>query len=47
VAHLGYLRAKFLDERQWLDDAAYADRVALCQFLPGPANFQVALGCVP
>lgn len=46
MAHLGYLRDEFVTKRQWLDDAAYADLVALCQFLPGPASSQVvfALG---
>ncbi len=44
VAHLGYFRTEFVDRRQWLDDAAYADLVALCQFLPGPASSQVGIG---
>jgi chromate transporter len=46
VAHLGYLRDEFVVRRRWLDDAAYGDLVALCQFLPGPASSQVvfALG---
>lgn len=46
VAHLGYFREEFVSKRRWLDDAAYADVVALCQFLPGPASSQVvfALG---
>ncbi|GAB1489654.1 chromate efflux transporter [Opitutaceae bacterium] len=46
VAHLGYLRDEFVTRRGWLDDAHYADLVALCQFLPGPASSQVvfALG---
>jgi chromate transporter len=46
VAHLGYLREEFVCKRRWLDDAAYGDLVALCQFLPGPASSQVvfALG---
>jgi len=46
VAHLGYFRAEFVATRRWLDDAAYADLVALCQFLPGPASSQtgIALG---
>lgn len=46
VAHLGYLREEFVTRRRWLDDSAYADLVALCQFLPGPASSQVvfALG---
>jgi chromate transporter len=42
VAHLGYFRKEFVERRRWLDDAAYADLVALCQFLPGPASSQVA-----
>lgn len=46
VAHLGYLRDEFVVKRRWLDDAAYSDLVALCQFLPGPASSQLvfALG---
>jgi chromate transporter len=46
VAHLGYFRAEIVQKRQWLNDARYADLVALCQFLPGPASSQVvfALG---
>ncbi|MBE0404649.1 chromate efflux transporter [Halomonas citrativorans] len=46
VAHLGYFRAEFVERRRWLSEAAYADLVALCQFLPGPASSQVgfALG---
>jgi chromate transporter len=43
VAHIGYLRAEFVARRAWLDEAAYADTVALCQFLPGPASSQVAV----
>lgn len=46
VAHLGYFRAEFVERRRWLGEAAYADLVSLCQFLPGPASSQVgfALG---
>jgi len=46
VAHLGYFRAEFVERRRWLDDRGYADLVALCQFLPGPASSQtgIALG---
>jgi len=44
VAHLGYFRTEFVERRRWLDDAAYADLVALCQFLPGPASSQVGIG---
>ncbi len=43
VAHLGYYRAEIVERRRWLDEAAYADIVALCQFLPGPASSQVAV----
>jgi chromate transporter len=42
IAHLGYFRKEFVERRRWIDDAAYADLVALCQFLPGPASSQVA-----
>lgn len=41
VAHLGYFRTEFVERRRWLDDGAFADLVALCQFLPGPASSQV------
>ncbi len=46
IAHLGYFRDELVTRRKWLDDSAYADLVALCQFLPGPASSQVgfALG---
>ena len=43
VAHLGYFREEFVNRRAWLDDRAYADLVALCQFLPGPASSQVGI----
>jgi chromate transporter len=43
VAHLGFFRQEFVEKRRWIDDAQYADLVALCQFLPGPASSQVAL----
>jgi chromate transporter len=41
VAHLGYFRTAFVERRKWIGDAAFADLVALCQFLPGPASSQV------
>ena len=44
VAHLGYFRDEFVVRRRWLSEAAYAELVALCQFLPGPASSQVGLG---
>jgi chromate transporter len=41
IAHLGYFRDELVIRRKWLDETAYADLVALCQFLPGPASSQV------
>lgn len=41
IAHLGYFRDEFVVRRGWLDDTAYGELVALCQFLPGPASSQV------
>lgn len=41
TAHIGYFREEIVIRRRWLDDAAYSDLVALCQFLPGPASSQV------
>jgi chromate transporter len=41
IAHIGYFRDEFVARRQWLDEQAYADLVALCQFLPGPASSQL------
>lgn len=43
IAHLGYFRTEFVEGRRWLDEARYADLVALCQFLPGPTSSQVGL----
>ncbi|PPC91053.1 MAG: chromate transporter, partial [Methylocystis sp.] len=43
IAHLGYFHAEFVTRRKWLDEAAYSDIVALCQFLPGPASSQVGI----
>ncbi|WP_248749240.1 chromate efflux transporter [Pseudomonas sp. MWU15-20650] len=43
VAHLGYFRDEFVTRRRWLDERSYADLVALCQFLPGPASSQVGI----
>ena len=43
VAHLGYFRDEYVVRRKWLDEATYADLVALCQFLPGPASSQVGI----
>lgn len=43
IAHLGYFRDEFVGRLKWLNDQAYADLVALCQFLPGPASSQVGI----
>lgn len=43
IAHLGYFRSEFVERRRWLDEHAYADVIALCQFLPGPASSQVGM----
>lgn len=43
VAHLGYFREEFVNRRKWMTDRDYADLVALCQFLPGPASSQVGM----
>src|SRR5690606_5564720 len=43
IAHLGYYSEEFVVRRKWLDEHAYADLVALCQFLPGPASSQVGI----
>ncbi len=43
IAHLGYFREEFVSHRNWLSERSYADLVALCQFLPGPASSQVGL----
>jgi chromate transporter len=43
VAHLGYFRAECVERRKWVDEHSFADIVALCQFLPGPASSQVGM----
>ena len=43
VAHIGYFRDEFVHRRRWLSERSYADLVALCQFLPGPASSQVGM----
>jgi chromate transporter len=44
IAHLGYFREEYVARRKWIDEQSYADLVALCQFLPGPASSQVGIG---
>jgi chromate transporter len=43
VAHLGYFREEYVRRRKWISEDAYADLVALCQFLPGPTSSQVGV----
>jgi len=43
IAHLGYFRSEYVARRQWLDEATYADIVALCQSLPGPTSSEVGI----
>ena len=43
IAHLGYFRDEFVARRRWLGESEYAELIALCQFLPGPASSQVGM----
>lgn len=43
VAHLAYFKDEYVDKKKWLDDKLYADIIAVCQFLPGPASSQVGI----
>ena len=43
VAHIGIFRHEFVARRGWLSERAYADLVALCQFIPGPTSSQVGM----
>lgn len=43
VAHIGYFRTEFVERRRWMDERSFADLVALCQFLPGPASSQIGI----
>ncbi len=44
IAHLGYFHNEYIQRRKWMDEKSYAELVALCQFLPGPASSQVGIG---
>jgi len=46
VAHLGYFHDEYVRRRRWLVEESYAELVALCQLLPGPASsqFGIAVG---
>ena len=43
IAHLGYFHEEYVTRQKWIDEESYADIVALCQFLPGPASSQVGI----
>lgn len=43
IAHLGYFHEEYVSRKKWIDEQSYADLVALCQFLPGPASSQVSI----
>jgi chromate transporter len=43
VAHIGYFRAEYVGRRRWLDEATFADLVAIAQFLPGPASSKLGM----
>ncbi|WP_338751251.1 chromate efflux transporter [Bacillus sp. FJAT-52991] len=43
TAHLGYFQEEYIQKRRWLDDQRYAEIIAICQFLPGPASSQVGI----
>lgn len=44
IAHLGYFHHEYVQRKKWIDEQTYADLVALCQFLPGPASSQAGIG---
>ena len=43
IAHIGYFREEYVTRRKWLDEERFAELVALCQFLPGPASSQIGM----
>ncbi len=43
IAHIGYFRDEYVSRRNWLDEDRFAELVALCQFLPGPASSQLGI----
>ena len=45
VAHIGYYRTAFIEQTRWMNDDAFAERLALCQALPGPTSSQMAFAC--
>jgi chromate transporter len=43
IAHLGYFHREYVERRRWITASTYAELVALCQLLPGPASSQVGI----
>lgn len=43
VAYLGYFHNEYIVKRKWKDEQIYADLIALCQLLPGPASSQLGI----
>ena len=43
IAHIGYFRQEYVVRRGWLTEERFAELVALCQFLPGPASSQLGI----
>jgi chromate transporter len=43
VAHIGYFRREYVQRRRWLDERTFAELVAVCQFLPGPASSELGI----
>ena len=43
IAHIGYFRDEYVVRRRWLSESRFAELVALCQFLPGPASSQLGI----
>lgn len=41
AAHIGYFQRAFVERLGWLTQAEFAQLLALCQLLPGPASSQL------
>jgi len=40
VAHIGYYRLELVEKKRWISENQFAQLLAICQFLPGPASSQ-------
>ncbi len=43
IAHIGFFRQEYVENRKWLSERRFSDLVALCHFLPGPTSSQVGI----